>query len=167
MMGCGRGFGANKGWNSSLWPNLRTRSSLPGVPCFRSARGPHRSASPCHEVLASAGSCFRFSFLSCAGAMTRPFSSAVWFTILCVLPSLVTAHIIHVAAAQKDCYFEDLHKNDKVDMHLGDLEGDMLTECVDDSHIPSRRRRTLRHRFLGACHLSLYSMPWLTDLSNS
>jgi hypothetical protein len=33
--------------------------------------------------------------------------------LLCLLP-LATAHIIHVGASSKECFFEDLNVNDKV-----------------------------------------------------
>jgi hypothetical protein len=32
--------------------------------------------------------------------------------LMCVLP-LATAHIIHVGASSKECFFEDLNVNDK------------------------------------------------------
>lgn len=35
-------------------------------------------------------------------------------TILVLLQSLVSAHMIDVVAGKKECFFEDLHKNDKV-----------------------------------------------------
>jgi hypothetical protein len=64
---------------------------------------------------ASTASTSLFTSIVALRAMVRPHSSPlVWFTVLCALPALVSAHIIHVAAAQKDCFFEDLHVNDKV-----------------------------------------------------
>jgi hypothetical protein len=45
-------------------------------------------------------------------AMTR--LSLLCFALLWLFPTLATAHIIHVAASKKECFFEDLHRNDKV-----------------------------------------------------
>jgi hypothetical protein len=42
--------------------------------------------------------------------MTRTATLVLW--LLCVLP-LATAHIIHVGASSKECFFEDLNVNDK------------------------------------------------------
>ena len=36
------------------------------------------------------------------------------FSVLALLHSLVSAHMIEVAAGKKECFFEDLHINDKV-----------------------------------------------------
>lgn len=44
------------------------------------------------------------------------------YPLLCfsiaILHSLVSAHMIEVPAGSKDCYFEDLHTNDKVCMEF-------------------------------------------------
>ncbi|KAH9936939.1 emp24/gp25L/p24 family/GOLD-domain-containing protein [Amylocystis lapponica] len=38
---------------------------------------------------------------------------AIW-TLLFILPALVSAHMIEVPASKKECFFEDLHINDKM-----------------------------------------------------
>jgi hypothetical protein len=47
--------------------------------------------------------------------MTRTSTIAAMLSLLmlCLLP-LVSAHIIHVGASVKECFFEDLNENDKV-----------------------------------------------------
>ena len=46
--------------------------------------------------------------------MTRFFSPLVAFFLLLVVPCLVSAYSIELPAAAKECFFEDLHTNDKV-----------------------------------------------------
>ena len=49
--------------------------------------------------------------------MTRPYTSTLsimWLALFLVLPMLASAHMIEVPAAKKECFFEDLHVNDKV-----------------------------------------------------
>ena len=38
----------------------------------------------------------------------------MWLALFLVLPMLASAHMIEVPAAKKECFFEDLHVNDKV-----------------------------------------------------
>jgi hypothetical protein len=37
-----------------------------------------------------------------------------WLALILIIPALVSAHLIEVAAGKKECFFEDLHKHDKV-----------------------------------------------------
>jgi hypothetical protein len=76
--------------------------------------------------------------------------------LLATLLPLVSAHIIHVGASTKDCFFEDLNHNDKVAV-LGIAEVlHVLNTAADDRHVSSRRRRTARYRLLGA-HATRFS----------
>ena len=45
-----------------------------------------------------------------------PTLSVMWLALLLVLP-LVSGHMIEVPASKKECFFEDLHVNDKVRPH--------------------------------------------------
>ncbi|KAI0796626.1 supernatant protein factor C-terminal domain-containing protein [Abortiporus biennis] len=38
----------------------------------------------------------------------------MWLSLLLVLPTFVFAHMIEVPASKKECFFEDLHVNDKM-----------------------------------------------------
>ena len=53
---------------------------------------------------------------SCSTTMLRTYTQtvALWLSILCILPSLVSSHMIDIPASKKECFFEDLHVNDKV-----------------------------------------------------
>ena len=42
-----------------------------------------------------------------------PTLSVMWLALILVLP-LVSGHMIEVPASKKECFFEDLHVNDKV-----------------------------------------------------
>ncbi|KAJ7781525.1 emp24/gp25L/p24 family/GOLD-domain-containing protein [Mycena metata] len=44
--------------------------------------------------------------------MSRIFT--VCLSLLCLLPPLLSAHLIDVDAGQKECFFEDLHQHDKM-----------------------------------------------------
>jgi hypothetical protein len=46
--------------------------------------------------------------------MTRPFSPLVALLLLLVAPCLISAYSVELPAATKECFFEDLHTNDKV-----------------------------------------------------
>ena len=49
--------------------------------------------------------------------MLRPYTptlSIMWLSLLLVLPLFVSGHMIEVPASKKECFFEDLHVNDKV-----------------------------------------------------
>lgn len=49
--------------------------------------------------------------------MPRPYTPALlnmWLALLLVVPLLVSGHMIEVPASKKECFFEDLHINDKV-----------------------------------------------------
>ncbi|KAJ6516165.1 emp24/gp25L/p24 family/GOLD-domain-containing protein [Mycena sanguinolenta] len=39
---------------------------------------------------------------------------AAWLSILFLLPTLLSAHLIDVDAGKKECFFEDLHQHDKM-----------------------------------------------------
>ncbi|KAF7355079.1 Supernatant protein factor [Mycena sanguinolenta] len=39
---------------------------------------------------------------------------AAWLSALFLLPTLLSAHLIDVEAGKKECFFEDLHKHDKM-----------------------------------------------------
>lgn len=43
---------------------------------------------------------------------------AICLSLLFLIQSLVSAHMIEVAAGKKECFFEDLHVNDKVYLHI-------------------------------------------------
>jgi hypothetical protein len=51
-------------------------------------------------------------------ARIYPSLSLLCILILALLQSLVSAHMIEVVAGKKECFFEDLHVNDKVCMLL-------------------------------------------------
>lgn len=85
--------------------------------------------------------------------MPRTYTHAaltLWTFLLLVLPSIVSAHMIEVPAGKKECFFEDLHKNDKVRQHIY-----VYAKChtkstsTDDCNLPSWRWWTLGHRLLG------------------
>ncbi|KAL1946749.1 hypothetical protein VTO73DRAFT_14853 [Trametes versicolor] len=49
--------------------------------------------------------------------MPRPYTPALlnmWLALLLVVPLLVSGHMIEVPASKKECFFEDLHINDKM-----------------------------------------------------
>lgn len=49
--------------------------------------------------------------------MARPYTSGLltmWCSLFLILPILVSSHMIEVPASKKECFFEDLHINDKV-----------------------------------------------------
>ena len=72
----------------------------------------------------------------------------LWTVLLLVLPSLVSAHMIEVPAGKKECFFEDLHKNDKVRNHTNvylKVKATIDLDSIDDSHLPSGWRRTPGH----------------------
>jgi hypothetical protein len=46
--------------------------------------------------------------------------------ILLLLPSFISAHLIEVAAGKKECFFEDLHTNDKMTVTYQVAEGGYL-----------------------------------------
>ncbi|KAE9406030.1 supernatant protein factor, C-terminal domain-containing protein [Gymnopus androsaceus JB14] len=72
---------------------------------------------------------------------------AGWLAIFFALQSIVCAHLIDVAAGKKECFFEDLHKQDKmtvtyqvgggghldIDFWLSDPEGRLLGKQVKQS----------------------------------
>ena len=81
--------------------------------------------------------------------MARTYTHAaltLWSLLLLVLPSIISAHMIEVPAGKKECFFEDLHINDKVRPHLH-VYANYLTRCIstDDRNLPSRRRGTPGH----------------------
>ncbi|KAF9651056.1 hypothetical protein BDM02DRAFT_951315 [Thelephora ganbajun] len=79
--------------------------------------------------------------------MTRTLPSLVAFFLLLVAPCLVSAYSIELPAATKECFFEDLHKNDKmtvtyqagggghmdIDFWLSDPDGHALHKDVKQS----------------------------------
>lgn len=65
------------------------------------------------------------------------------FSILYIIPTLVGAHLIEVVAGKKECFFEDLNKNDKVPIEQRYCCTDILILFIDDSNLPSGRGRTL------------------------
>lgn len=46
--------------------------------------------------------------------MTIMYTRYSLFTLFFLLPTLISAHLVEVPAGKKDCYFEDLHTQDKV-----------------------------------------------------
>jgi hypothetical protein len=77
--------------------------------------------------------------------------AAVWLALLFSLQSLVQGHMIDVPAGKKECFFEDLHKMDKVCPSIDRLNFQLNQfNCTqDDSNVSSGRGRTPRHRLLG------------------
>jgi len=79
--------------------------------------------------------------------MTRSLSPLVVFFLLLVAPCLVSAYSIELPAATKECFFEDLHTNDKmtvtyqvgggghmdVDFWLTDSDGHALHKDIKQS----------------------------------
>lgn len=61
-------------------------------------------------------STYWYSFLTIMARIYPSFSILGLF-VFALLQSLVSAHMIDVDAGKKECFFEDLHKNDKVCMH--------------------------------------------------
>ncbi|KIK08531.1 hypothetical protein K443DRAFT_672548 [Laccaria amethystina LaAM-08-1] len=69
------------------------------------------------------------------------------FTFFFLLPTLISAHLVEVPAGKKDCYFEDLHKHDKmtvtyqvgegghldIDFWLSDPSGTVLGKQIRQS----------------------------------
>ncbi|KAF9057408.1 emp24/gp25L/p24 family/GOLD-domain-containing protein [Panaeolus papilionaceus] len=51
-----------------------------------------------------------------------------WLSFLIILPTLINAHLIEVAAGKKECFFEDLHINDKWPTYLTD-PGHAINTC--------------------------------------
>ncbi|KAK7470923.1 p24 complex component [Stygiomarasmius scandens] len=70
-----------------------------------------------------------------------------WLSLLCFLQALVHAHMIDVVAGKKECFFEDLHKQDKmtvtyqvgggghldIDFWLTDPDGKVLGKQIKQS----------------------------------
>ena len=79
--------------------------------------------------------------------------AALLLALAVVLPA--RAHTIDLAAASRDCYFEDLHTEDKVRSNLRSegpnrvLEAHHPARAADDRHVPGSRRRAPRRRLLG------------------
>ena len=77
--------------------------------CFHSCAGASRASvsSPWPEDR------FRISTSTTMLRHYTPTLSVMWLALLLVLP-LVSGHMIEVPASKKECFFEDLHVNDKV-----------------------------------------------------
>jgi hypothetical protein len=72
---------------------------------------------------------------------------SLWFLLAA---SLVSSHMIEIMASKKECFFEDLHKHDKVRRkHVSTRFATWTCLPLDDRHLSSRRRRASRHRLLG------------------
>ncbi|KIP01735.1 hypothetical protein PHLGIDRAFT_96735 [Phlebiopsis gigantea 11061_1 CR5-6] len=82
--------------------------------------------------------------------MTRTWTHsalAIWTVFLLVWPAIVTSHMIEVSAGKKECFFEDLHINDKmtvtyqvgggghldIDFWLADPEGHAMHKHIKQS----------------------------------
>lgn len=64
----------------------------------------------------------------------------LWVSLLITLSAFVSAHMIEVSAGKKECFFEDLHINDKV--RISAMSVRLRSSCnLDDCDIPSRWRR--------------------------
>lgn len=76
-----------------------------------------------------------------------PLHSPRTWVLLLVFPLLASAHLIDILAGKKECFFEDLHINDKVLCVAGlacvDSVADLLC-VVDDRYLPGRRWWTPR-----------------------
>ena len=82
---------------------------------------------PAHALLEAVGVGLHLA-LSLPCTMPRLYtqvSSTLWILFLLVSTALVSAHMIEVPAAKKECFFEDLHVNDKVRPTLLDFETSM------------------------------------------
>ncbi len=67
-----------------------------------------------------------------------PTLAIMWLALLFVLP-LVSGHMIEVPASKKECFFEDLHVNDKV-CPLSTINWVGFSPAyTDDGDVPSRR----------------------------
>lgn len=64
------------------------------------------------------------------------YTRTVFLLCLSLLASRVTAHMIEVPAGKKECFFEDLHVNDKVCGSLGPQV--LYLRLLDDSNLSSR-----------------------------
>ena len=62
---------------------------------------------------------------------------SILLLILASSPS--AAHLIEVAASKKECFFEDLHKNDQVQIIITRTRSVLNAAIIDDSYIPSWR----------------------------
>ena len=69
-----------------------------------------RSGAACPARLGS-GRCTLTTTMS--RTWTHP-ALAIWTVFLLVWPTVVSSHMIEVSAGKKECFFEDLHINDKV-----------------------------------------------------
>lgn len=82
-----------------------------------------------------------FIIKSTANMLSSLLVRAFALCLLLNLPSVATAHLIEVAAAKKECFFEDLHKNDQVSSYHMQVfaESNM---SIDDCNLSSWRWRT-------------------------
>lgn len=82
-------------------------------------------------------------------AMPRPsFLAAalsIWAAVLLIAPAFVAAHMVEVAAGKKECFFEDLHVNDKVRLVLACTAASPHLIRPDDRDISSRWWWAPRH----------------------
>ncbi|PFH52656.1 hypothetical protein AMATHDRAFT_74120 [Amanita thiersii Skay4041] len=89
--------------------------------------------------------------------------SLSWLALLSILCSLSYAHMIEVAAGRKECYFEDLHKHDKmtvtyqvgggghldIDFWLTDPQGRVLAKHIrqDTGSVSITAEKDGRHEY--------------------
>jgi hypothetical protein len=74
-----------------------------------------------------------------------------------ILAAFVAAHRIDIPAGGKECFFEDLHTEDKVRApSINNPKLDLMAGTTDDSDVSSRGRRTPRYRFL--CTVTPYRL---------
>ncbi|KAJ7228921.1 emp24/gp25L/p24 family/GOLD-domain-containing protein [Mycena pura] len=72
---------------------------------------------------------------------------AGWFTLLLLLPRFLSAHIIDVEAGKKECFFEDLHKHDKMTVTYqvgggGHLDIDVWLSGPDNRQLAKHTRQS-------------------------
>lgn len=90
---------------------------------------------------------------SCTATMPRLYTHCFlvsYLIFLAIVSTLTSAHSIEVPAGKKECFFEDLHVNDKVASAFHEVyPNSLLRFCSDDRNLSSRRGWSPRYRFLG------------------
>jgi hypothetical protein len=96
----------------------------------------------------------------------------VLLALVSLVASLASAHMIELPAGKRECYFEDLHTEDKVRLyparlalgqHVQDTpeSNELAGSCasIDDGDLPGRRRWSPGRRLLGSSSLPLLLPP--------
>lgn len=88
------------------------------------------------------------SFTSTCSMPHRSSISARVLIWLSLVACIASAYMVEVPASRKECFFEDLHENDKARIRKPTAI-EVLTQTIDDSNLSSRRWGTHGYRFLG------------------